>query len=98
MRTALIFLTLVCACAVMAQTPDTATINGLVTDPTHAAVNGVQITVKNAQSGLERTAQTGADGSYSLSGLPVAGRYAIAAVKQGFANAVLKDVALEGGS
>ena len=41
-----------------AQTPDTATINGYVTDQSHAGVAGVQVNVKNAQSGLERKAET----------------------------------------
>src|SRR6204780_5094617 len=81
-----------------AQTPDTATINGRVTDSAKAAVVGVQITVKNSQTGLQRTTQSDAAGAYSLPGLPVAGSYEISAAKQGFADAKLANIALEGDS
>ncbi len=81
-----------------AQTPDTATVHGLVTDQTHAAVAGVQVTVKNAQTGFERTAQTDASGSFTVAGLPVAGAYTISAGKTGFAEARLSEVTLAGGT
>ena len=81
-----------------AQTPDTATINGKVTDSAKTAVVGVQITVKNSQTGLQRTTQSDAAGAYSLPGLPVAGSYEIRAAKQGFADAKLANIALEGDS
>ncbi|HTP88423.1 MAG TPA: TonB-dependent receptor, partial [Bryobacteraceae bacterium] len=80
------------------QTPDTASIHGQVTDPSRAAVSGARITVKNTQTGLERAAQTDGSGNYTLSGLPVAGKYEITAVKQGFADAHLADISLAGGS
>src|SRR5665647_1680091 len=53
---------LIFASGVFAQTPDTATIQGQVTDPSRAAVPGVQIAARNQQSGLERTALTDAAG------------------------------------
>src|ERR1039458_2779125 len=68
-----------CASAVLAQTPDTATIQGQVTDPSRAAVPGVRVAARNQQTGLERTALTDGAGNYSLAGLPVAGSYQIAA-------------------
>src|SRR5260370_22632580 len=83
---------------VFAQTPDTATIQGQVTDPSRAAVPGVHIAAKNQENGLERTALTDAAGNYSLPGLPVAGAYEIRATKQGFADAHIKDVTLAGGA
>src|SRR5260370_39824369 len=58
---------------VFAQTPDTATIQGQVTDVSRAAVPGVHIAARNQENGLERTALTDAAGNYSLPGLPVAG-------------------------
>src|ERR1039457_2091518 len=80
------------------QTPDTATINGHVVDQSHAGVGGVQVTVKNALTGLERKTQTDDAGGFSLGGLPVAGNYAIAANKAGFAETQLNGVALAGGN
>ncbi len=84
--------------ALMAQTPDTATMNGHVTDQSHAGVAGVQVTVKNGQSGLERKAETAASGNFTIEGLPIAGAYDITASKQGFADGELKHVTLEGGT
>ncbi|MGA2260628.1 MAG: TonB-dependent receptor [Acidobacteriota bacterium] len=84
--------------ALMAQTPDTATIHGRVVDQRSAGVAGVQITVTNTQTGLQRTGQTDDSGYFSLAGLPVAGSYKITADKQGFAQANLNDVTLAGGT
>ncbi|HEX3875778.1 MAG TPA: carboxypeptidase regulatory-like domain-containing protein [Bryobacteraceae bacterium] len=86
------------ALSLAAQTPDTATINGKVTDPSKAPVAGVQITVKNPQSNAQRTAQTDNSGTYSIEGLAISGRYEITATKQGFANARVADVQLQGGA
>jgi hypothetical protein len=86
------------AFGVLAQTPDTATIQGQVTDASRAAVTGVQVAAKNQQTGLERTVLTDGAGNYALAGLPVAGTYEITASKQGFADAQVKDVTLAGGA
>jgi hypothetical protein len=86
------------ALSLAAQTPDTATITGKVTDPSKAPVAGVQITVKNPQSNAQRTAQTDNSGTYSIEGLAISGRYEITATKQGFANARVADVQLQGGA
>ncbi|MBZ5610275.1 MAG: carboxypeptidase-like regulatory domain-containing protein [Acidobacteriia bacterium] len=40
----------------LAQTPDVATVSGRVTDQSRAAVPDVHIVVKNAASGIERSA------------------------------------------
>jgi hypothetical protein len=83
---------------VLAQTPDTAAISGRVVDQTEAAVSGVHITAKNQASGLTRSTETDDDGSFSIRGLPVSGTYNLTAAKQGFTTAVLKDIALVGGT
>ena len=85
------------ALSLAAQTPDTATITGKITDASKAPVSGVQITVKNTQSSYQRTAISGASGVYSIEGLPIAGRYTVAASKEGFAQANVSDVELQGG-
>src|SRR5689334_17457255 len=41
------------------------TILGTVTDPSGAVVAGAKVVVRNVATGLERTTQTSADGSYS---------------------------------
>jgi hypothetical protein len=82
----------------MAQTPDTATVQGRVIDPSRAGVSGVKVTARNAQSGLERGATTDSTGDFSLEGLPVSGAYDFSAVKEGFAPGALNGVTLQGGA
>ena len=84
--------------ALLAQTPDTATIHGHITDQTHAAVAGVAIKLTNAQTALERTAQTDDAGNFSIAGLPISGAYTVTANKSGFAEARVNDVMLAGGT
>ncbi len=83
--------------ALSAQTPDTATLRGTVTDAAHAAVSGARVTATNSQTGIERTAETGPSGDFSFSGLPASGAWRIAAVKQGFAEAAVSGLQLAGG-
>jgi hypothetical protein len=80
------------------QTPDTATIHGQVVDQSRSAIEGVKVTAKNAQTGLERAAETTASGHFTLGGLPIAGQYTIVARKQGFAEARLDSITLAGGT
>src|SRR5260370_40401511 len=69
-----VWLTLVCAVGAFAQTPDTATVQGLVTDPSHAVVPGVHLTVKNVRIGLTRSVKTDDSGKFSVAG-GLAGAY-----------------------
>jgi Carboxypeptidase regulatory-like domain/TonB dependent receptor len=82
----------------LAQTPDTATLHGRVTDASHAAVAQVQIKITNALTNLERSTQTSDSGEFNIAGLPVAGTYSIVAAKSGFAEARKDSVALAGGT
>jgi hypothetical protein len=59
------------------------TILGTVTDPSGAVVAGAKVTVKNAGTGLERTTETSADGSYALPELPI-GTYTVTVTLVGF--------------
>src|SRR5215467_13351135 len=74
------------------------TILGTVTDSSGAVVSGAKVTVKNTATGLERTTQTSADGSYSIPELPI-GTYNVTVAQNGFqtfgANGVTVDVATE---
>ncbi len=95
-RSFLVFI-LLAAVSLSAQT-FRGTILGTVTDPTGAVVPGAKVTVKNTGTGLERTSETSADGSYSLPELPI-GTYTVTVVLQGFqtfvATGVTVDVATE---
>ncbi len=74
------------------------TILGTVTDRSGAVVAGAKVTVKNTGTGLERTTETSADGSYALPELPI-GTYSVTVTQTGFdtfiATGVTVDVAGE---
>ena len=69
------------------------TILGTVTDPQGAVVAGAKVTVHNVDTGLDRTTQTSADGSYSLPELPI-GTYTVTVTQSGFQTAVTSNVAV----
>src|SRR5260221_5269 len=56
---------------------------GTVTDATGAVVPGAKVTVKNMDTGVERTTESNADGAFRVPELPV-GRYSMAVLKEGF--------------
>jgi hypothetical protein len=64
-----------------------ATISGIVRDETGAALPDVDVTVKNLETGLTRSAVTSHNGTYSIPGLSP-GLYELRARLQGFATAV----------
>ena len=70
------------------------TILGTVTDPSGAVVSGAKVTVRNTGTGLERTAQTSADGSYSIPELPI-GTYSVTVSQAGFQTSVTTNVAVD---
>ena len=81
---------LLAATGLMAQT-FRGTILGTVTDPSGAVISGAKVTVRNAATGLERTTQTSADGSYSVPELPI-GSYLVTVSQSGFQTAVTRGV------
>ena len=84
--------------ALLAQTPDTATVQGTVIDATQAAVPGTQVVLTNELTGLVRQTQSDGSGRFSLGGLPVAGQYSVSATKDGFAAATASHISVAGGS
>jgi predicted porin len=62
-----------------------ASLSGVVTDQTGAALPDVAVTIKNVDTGATRTIATDGAGHFQASGLP-AGRFAIRAAKHGFAD------------
>jgi len=69
------------------------TILGTVTDSSGLAVAGATATVKNIETGLVRTSQTTADGSYTVTELPI-GTYTVTISQSGFQTSVTSDVAV----
>lgn len=70
------------------------TVLGSVTDPSGAVVSGAQVTVKNVNTGLTRTTTTSADGSYTVTELPI-GTYTVTVSQSGFQTSVTNNVAVD---
>ncbi len=68
-----------------AQAPTKASLSGVVTDQTGAALRDVAVTVKSVDTGATRTITTDGSGRYQASALPL-GRFEIRAARQGFAD------------
>lgn len=74
----------------------TGLIQGTVSDPNGAVVAGASVTVKNTETGFERTVTTNSDGFFSAPLLPL-GRYRVTTTASGFTNSVLENVAVSVG-
>lgn len=72
----------------------TATLQGVVTDPSGAIVANAKVVVHNHATGIERTTQTDASGAYQVAALPV-GTYRVEVRAQGFQTAVVNSLQLE---
>ncbi|HEY8716161.1 MAG TPA: TonB-dependent receptor [Candidatus Acidoferrum sp.] len=70
------------------------TILGTVTDTSGLAISGANVSVKNNDTGLTRTATTGDDGSYSAPELPI-GNYSVSVEKSGFKLGVVNGISVE---
>ena len=70
-----------------------ASLSGVVTDQTGAALRDVAVTVKNVDTGATRKITTDGGGHYQASGLPL-GRFEIRAAKQGFADETRTGISL----
>ncbi|HVY93557.1 MAG TPA: carboxypeptidase regulatory-like domain-containing protein [Bryobacteraceae bacterium] len=66
----------------LAQEP-VGTLEGQISDPSSAAIAGADISAKNAQTGLVRTAESSRDGAFHFSNLPV-GEYSLSVNAKGF--------------
>jgi hypothetical protein len=98
MRVRMVLAFVVLMAGVLAAQTFRGTILGTVTDPSGALVSGAKVTVKNVATGLERSTQTSADGSYSIPELPI-GTYTVTITQPGFQTSsttgVVVDVATE---
>jgi hypothetical protein len=93
---AAVILAIAASMALLGQTPDTATLEGHITDQSKAPVDAVAVVVTNPITGLRRTARTGADGNFAITGLPAGTNYNLTATKEGFAASVLNNLDVGG--
>ena len=70
------------------------TILGTVTDPNGAVVPGATVTVKNTNTGLERSTSTDEAGNYTVAELPI-GPYEVRVQHTGFVASVVSNVTVE---
>ena len=89
-----LFLFLVVPQAALAQTG--ASLSGVVTDQTGAALPNVAVTIKSLDTAETRTIATDGGGHYQTSALPP-GRFTIRAAKQGFADETRAGISLATG-
>src|SRR5271169_5682632 len=94
MRVRLVLVFVLLAAASLAAQSFRGTILGSVTDASGAVVAGAKVTVKNLGTGLERTTETSADGSYSLPELPI-GTYDVTVTQTGFQTFVTRNVTVD---
>jgi Carboxypeptidase regulatory-like domain len=78
----------------VALAQSTATLQGIVTDPSAGVVSNAKVTVHNQSTGVERTTTTDASGAYQVAALPV-GTYRVEVRAQGFQTAVVNSLQLE---
>ncbi len=99
LRLPLILLALfTCFCVpVAAQSPNTAAMIVVVTDPNGAVVSDAQVSVVNAATGDAREAVSGSDGSATFAALSITGTYIVKVSRAGFGNEELKDITLRSG-
>jgi len=70
------------------------TIRGLVTDPSGAAVSGVNVAVRNVDTNILNRTTTNQSGLYEVTNL-IPGRYAVQAEASGFKTVMVSNVLLE---
>ena len=70
------------------------TILGTVTDASGAVISGATVKVHNVNTGLDRSTQTSADGSYTVSELQI-GTYDVSVSQSGFQTSVTNSVAVD---
>ena len=90
--TLLLILSLLIVAPAIAQSP-TATINGIVLDPSGAAIAGAQVVVVNDATEVQYTTKTNGEGIYVVSNLPP-GPYRIQVSNTGFKTIIKPEITL----
>src|SRR5687768_10376987 len=93
----LFFLVILVSSSLLAQSQaTTGVIEGVVTDPSGAALPGVTVTLRNLETNYTQTLVTDSGGRYRGALLPL-GRYEVTASLEGFANRVVRGLELSVG-
>src|SRR5271156_4672030 len=95
LRMFLAALVVLLATALVAQT-FRGTILGTVTDASGAVISGASVKIHNVNTGQDRATQTSADGSYTVSELPI-GTYTVTVSQSGFQTSVTSSVTVDVG-
>lgn len=69
----------------------TGLIQGTVVDPNGAVLSGASVTVRNVDTGFERTVTSNSDGFFTAPLLPL-GKYRVTTTANGFSNTILENV------
>jgi hypothetical protein len=77
----------------LASAQVSASLSGVVTDPSGAVLSGAAVTASNVDTGFSRTALTDQAGRYQLFALPI-GQYELRAKKDGFAEGIRTGIRL----
>lgn len=91
-----LFSAVLLAAAALAQT-DTATITGIITDASGAAIPGAIVTATNAATALTQKAESNEAGVYVMPALPI-GRYDVSVSRDGFQTVRFPAIDLSAGS
>ena len=78
--------------AAFAQSPNTASIVVAVVDQNGAVIRGANVSVINSATSAVRDADTGDDGSVTVSALPLTGTYTVKVSKDGFGSEEQQDI------
>src|SRR4029077_18206785 len=87
-----VFAVLLFVTSAVAQSPD-ATVNGLVVDPSGAAIAGAQVVVVNDATGVQYPTKTNGEGIYVVPNLPP-GPYRIQVSNSGFKTIIKPDIVI----
>lgn len=82
-----------CLCVAFSVGQVSASLSGIVTDPSGAAVSGAAVEVKSLDTGASRNARTDAGGRYRFFALPL-GLYEVRVAKDGFAEGIRSGIRL----
>jgi hypothetical protein len=94
-RSIFIFLSILLFLASSSRAQQTlGSINGTVTDSSGAVVQDVTVKIHNAATGLEQTAKTKSDGSFSIVDLPI-GTYSVSFSRSGFKTEVHSQIPVQ---
>jgi hypothetical protein len=88
-----VFIAAGCGLSLLGQTTN-ATLSGMVQDPQGAAIPNAPVIATQIDTGQSRTTQSGGDGHYIITNLPI-GNYRITASSAGFKSLVIPSVTLQ---